>query len=249
MKSLLMLSFLICLIGALPILADPVGSAPPSGPTLPAPSPGPNDPIIGGPPNSNNCYPFGCAYNGDYQNVYTHSAFSGPITITDLEFFNTQINSGATSMNSGTWTISLSSTTADHNTLSPVFANNLGADNKVVFSGNLAQAWTFGDTLTIHLSTPFTYDPTTGLNLLMDVNSSGVTAPGGFLYFDAASNAALGRVYCYGCSGTGSVNSDYGLVTGFNEAAATPEPAHTALALMGLLGGLALLRRKLASSR
>src|SRR5262249_5335045 len=82
------------------------------------------DTIVGLPPdpNTGNCFPFGCSYNGEYQEVYTHSQFSGPITIRDLEFFNTQFNRGATLMNSGNWTISLSTTAADWNTLSSTYA-------------------------------------------------------------------------------------------------------------------------------
>jgi hypothetical protein len=117
------------------------------------------DIIIGLPADAGtgNCYPFGCAYgNGgtaEYQQVYTKSAFAGAITITNLEFFNTQFNSGATAMNSGTWTISLSTTAADWNTLSSTYAANIGANNTMVFSGNLAQPWAFGDTLHINLGT------------------------------------------------------------------------------------------------
>ncbi len=98
---------------------------------------------------SGNCYPFGCAYSGEYQQVYASNQFSGPITITNLEFFNKQFNSGATAMNSGTWTISLSTTSADWNTLSGIFSSNIGSNNTQVFSGNLSQSWAFGDTLVI----------------------------------------------------------------------------------------------------
>src|SRR5262245_24710447 len=68
------------------------------------------DVIVGLPadPNTGNCYPFGCAYLGEYQQVYSHTQFSGPITITGLEFFNTAFNFRASAMNSGNWTISLS---------------------------------------------------------------------------------------------------------------------------------------------
>src|ERR1051326_1329980 len=50
--------------------------------------------VVGSPPDSNagNCYPLGCAYKGEYQQVYTHTLFQGPIIITALEFFNTQDN-------------------------------------------------------------------------------------------------------------------------------------------------------------
>jgi hypothetical protein len=121
---------------------------------------------------SGNCFPFGSSYSGEYQQVYTASAFSGPITVTGLGFFNTQTNSSVTAMPSGTWTISLSTTSADWNSLSTNPASNIGANNTQVFSGNLAQPWSFGNTLAISLTTPFTYDPSKG-NLLMDVSGDG----------------------------------------------------------------------------
>lgn len=263
MKTLLTLLFAICLIVTLPAFGNSVGSptGPSSGPSAPSPSAGPGDPIIGLPADSGtgNCFPFGCAYSGEYQQVYTNSQFTGgPITITDLEFFNTQDNAGATAMNSGNWTISLSSTTADWNTLSPTYATNIGADNTVVFNGNLSQPWAFGDTLTINLTTPFTYNPGSGLNLLMDVNVAGATAPGGTIFFDTNGynggnfngDTIMGRVFCPGgvACGAGSINAGYGLVTGFSTGPATvPEPSQTGLALVGLLGVVAVLHRKLSA--
>jgi hypothetical protein len=159
-------------------------ASPSSGPAKPAPSDPPY--IVGLPPDpdTGNCFPFGCAYSGTYQQVYTSTAFSGAITITGLEFFNTQLNTGATAMNAGTWTIDLSTTSANWNTLSSTFASNIGTGDTTVFSGNLSQPWAFGDTLTINFSTPFTYNPAAG-NLLMDVNVSGATDSGGIIYFDS----------------------------------------------------------------
>lgn len=203
--------------------------------------------VIGGAPNTNNCYPFSCSYNREYQQVYDQGAFSGPITITGLEFFNTQYNSGATATDSGTWTISLSSTSADSNSLSSTFANNLGGDNTQVFSGNLAQPWAFGDTLVITFATPFTYNPANG-NLLMDVNVSGASSPGGHVYFDATSaTTVMGRVYDYGSGPV--VDSKFGLVTGFlNTATSVPEPGNLALFGLGValltLGGYATRKRQ-----
>lgn len=207
--------------------------------------------IIGEPPDPvfANCDPFGCAYSGEYQQVYTSSQFSGPITITNIEFFNTRDNARASSMNSGSWAISLSTTSADWNTLSSTFSLNTGSNNTLVFDGSLAQPWTFGDTLTIGLSKPFTYNPSSG-NLLMDVVATDVSGGVGqpvSIYFDANGyndanyngNTIMGRVYLIG--GVATVNSGYGLVTGFN--AAVPIPGAILLFAPGLVG-LAAMRRR-----
>jgi hypothetical protein len=202
-------------------------------------------------PGSGNCFPWGCGYGSggtaEYQQVYTSSAFgTGPILINDIEFFNTQFNSGTTQMNTGTWTISLSTTTADWNTLSSNFASNIGANNTQVFSGPLSQSWAFGDTLTINLSTPFLYNPSDG-NLLMDVMAN-AQDPNGAIYFDVnSSNSVMGRVYCpsgIACS-SGTVANGYGLVTGFSYGqATTPEPGTLVMFGTGVLGLAGLLRRK-----
>jgi hypothetical protein len=206
------------------------------------------DVVVGSPPSSGqgNCFPFGCSYNTEYQQVYNSGQFAGIMTITDLEFFNTQVDNSATSMNTGTWTISLSTTTADWNTISSTYASNIGLDNTQVFSGNLFQAWAFGDTLHILLTTPFTYNPLSG-NLLMDVVGSGVSAPGGNIFFDVnGSNSYFSRVFCYSgiaCS-DGAVGTGYGLVTGFSTGSSVPEPATEALFGLGIaVFGLVARRR------
>lgn len=208
--------------------------------------------ILGQPPDqgNGNCFPFGCAYGfgdtAEYQQVYSSTQFSGSITITALQFFNTQINSGATEMNSGTWTIALSTTSADWNTLSGNFASNLGSNNTVVFSGNLDQPWTFGDTLNITLTTPFTYNPANG-NLLMDVMVSGASDNGPIFFDTNSNNDYMGRVFCPSglpCS-TGTVESGNGLVTGISYGSSTtPEPDTLVMFGSGVLGLAGLLRRK-----
>src|SRR5262249_39157969 len=121
----------------------------------------PGDPFTG------DCAPFGCAL--EYQQVYGNSLFSGAVTITGLTFFNNNFVPG--SIADANYVISLSTTAAAVNGLSSVFADNLGTDNQVFFSGPLGGLIGASNEFTI-TGTSFSYDPAMG-NLLLTITKDG----------------------------------------------------------------------------
>ena len=188
--------------------------------------------VIGNPPDAGNCFPLGCQiWAPQYQQVYASSDFSSPIMISGLTFYNTlgQANNG---FDTGTYSFSLSSTSkaVDGLDLSNL-NNNIGANNTLVFSGTLPQGpIPVGGSATVTFSTPFTYDPGSGLNLLLYIQSPN---PGLSLSFFDADNGNAGGLFSRAmtpgcCFGT----SDWGLVTGFVTSA--PEPATLFLVGVGI---------------
>ena len=197
------------------------------------------DVLIGGGETGANSFPFrGPAFGSIgsvYQQVYDASQFSGSIGITGIRFFA----QGSPVVRAGTYTFSLSTTSAAVDALSLTFNNNLGGDNQQFFSGALGGA--VAANLTV-FGTAFNYDPTAG-NLLLDIrvsNASATLGSGGFQSRNSNPGGPFSRAQNFG-----SGNAGFGLTTEFLTAAgpAIPEPGTFALIVTGL-AGLGMMRRR-----
>lgn len=194
-----------------------------------------------------NSFPFGDSnYLGEYQQVYDGSLFSGSVNITQLTFF---AGPGFPfDKISGNYTLHLSTTAAGVGSLSTVYANNIGADNSLFFSGTVSNVLSF-------TGTPFLFDPTQG-NLLLDVfvNTSNSTRS----RFAAGCSTQINRVFnffgnsaSYGIGGSPGqcTPNSYGLQTQITfTPAAVPEPLTLSLFGAGAAGLAALRRRKMAKA-
>ena len=184
--------------------------------------------IIGQPPahGTGDCDPFGCAGAfglGTYQQVYASDAFSGPLTIVMLTFYDTQVlNNGVPDQ--GTYTLSMSYTGKSPGMLDLTNpSNNIGSNSQTFFTGKLPSP-TIGPNgvrTLVFSGTPYSYDPATG-NLLLTITVSAAVDQSPILYLDRAAytavttNAYFGIVNGVPVSGGNDIG---GLVTGFSTTA------------------------------
>ena len=212
--------------------------------------------------NSNNAFPFNIANPSQrYQQVFGASDFavlSGPQLITQIAFRPDAVTGNAFSSTLPDVQINFSTTSRAPDALSSTFADNVGSDDSVVFSGPLSLS--SSDTgpaagpknfdIVINLTTPFLYDPGTG-NLLFDVRNFG---GGRTTQFDAHevfldSVSRLWSVSSNGVNDTTGSSDSSGLVARFTTQAVTtaiPEPSSLALLSLGALSlaGCGWRRRK-----
>lgn len=197
--------------------------------------------------NSGDTYPFLIEQQNftsmRYQQVYGASEFSA---VNPNGGFINQILFRADSHNThtimstiGNIEIDLTTTAKPPDGLSTTFANNVGVDDTIVFSGSLALLAANGSYTTVHLTRPFFYNPSAG-NLLMDVRN--FTGASGMLdinmpYFDAVNTAgdSVSRVYANGVGASVGTADTTGLITGFF-ITPVPEPSTFVLFAAGFLG-------------
>jgi hypothetical protein len=198
---------------------------------------------FGNPPTGGNSFPFnqvGSGIGTRYQQVYNASQFSGPLLIDTISFFDSDTDA---SFRTADYAISLSTTSKSVNGLDTVtFANNIGPDNALFFSGHLTGA--VGAVRTFD-GVNFAYNPAAG-NLLIDIQISNIGALGaGFM---DARNGDFGtdssRAHNFG---TGTVS--FGLRTLFSSGriVGTPDGGATLLLLTSALSGLMIVRRRAQS--
>jgi len=190
-----------------------------------------------------NCIPFGCPGNfgiSRYQEVYSSSAFAGPINILAVTFFNTTSTfpPESNAVTSGTYTFSFSTTSKLVGGLDTAnLNNNVGANSQIFFSG--AQGGPLlGTEFKVTGTTPFTYDRSLG-NLLLNIDMSSLgTDTFAFFDFDSGPSVVLSRAF----NGVPPETSN-GLVTRF-EFSAVPEPGTLLLLASGLTAlGVGFWRR------
>jgi len=186
-------------------------------------------------------------YAGEFQEIYSASAFALPVAITQVSFASAidPLGLGQSVPETATYDliIGFSNTSASVAAPSTTFADNIGPNFTTVFSGTIVanlQANNVFD-LNIPLMTPFVYIP--GLpgqpNLLLDVFINKATSDHQSDLFQSGDTGMASEVfYGGGTSSTPVVTDQSGLRTLFTVVPA-PEPS-PALALLIGIGGVAL---------
>jgi len=204
--------------------------------------------------NDNNGFPFNIGNSSmRYQQVYGATDFvlggvATPQNITQIAFRPDASAGGAFSSTLLSIQIDLSTTSKAPDGLSTTFADNVGANDTVVF-GPAAGPKAFD--IVVNLSTPFLYDPTKG-NLLLDVrNFSGGTAT--FLDAQITQGDSISRVLSDWpgstvSSSTGTADT-IGLVTQFTFGAASVVPEPPTGTLIGVGAGMMFGYRSLLVRR
>jgi len=194
--------------------------------------------LVIGEADTANSIPFGGNGGGYYyQQIYSADAFDTALGIDSISFYNSLAPGGTP--RSGTFVLYLSTSSLDvasFDTTNGVDYPWLDASFTEVF--NAAAPAVSDGRLVFDLASTFAYDPSQG-NLVLTVREFSLSADGS-LFLDVDQNDGLtnGRFSAY------PYDWNQGLVTGFNDVTAVPEPASWALMIGGFaLAGAAMRRR------
>jgi hypothetical protein len=188
------------------------------------------------------------------QFLYASGQFTGPIEITQISF-RASPGTGPADFAYGNMSAYLSTSPNSTTTVSTTFANNIGPDNTLVFSGTnvvLGDAGCSGSgvcpfDLSINLSTPFYYNPANGSLLLEIVATALEDLNDGNSYFDPESFSGPGAMALVYESGSTTATTgayfDEGNVTKFTFTA-VPEPSSWTMTAIGVATLLGIVRRR-----
>jgi len=202
------------------------------------------DVILGTPtadPSLQDCVAFGCAVQAQF--IYDSSYFSNPISITELQFYNSFEDLGGDAFDPSTYTFKLATATHDYLTPDAVFANNVGADVHVfttvaLVNDLIPSVFSFG-------GAPFLYDPAKG-DLLIEIDKTGTTGITGVTDYNNSAFKAS-RVWDLGDGSGTTIDVNFAPVVNLVGRDVTPVPEPMTLTLTGL--GLAYFARQLKKKK
>jgi hypothetical protein len=185
-----------------------------------------------------------------YQQVFSASQFPFGGFINSIWFRLDGATTNDPLLFFGGGSVTLSTIPAGSDGLSPVFADNVGANAVTIFNNGFSFGGTsqpgampqaFHQTFTA--TTPFFYNPAQG-NLLLDIRGvSGQAFIPGALDAQSAVGDSISRVFAFNNLAASGTADTLGLVTRF-DMTVVPEPSVWALVAIGCLFAAALRRRK-----
>lgn len=185
-----------------------------------------------------------------FQELYSATAFLGPITITGISFASAGGEGGTAGTYTGTFTLGLGTAGTSVSSPSATYSDNEGADFTTVFTGTVTESLTESDNfdLTFTFTTPFNYNPANGDLLLQVTLLTDVEYSGSYLYFDgnwdtfdgeSCNSSPVSEVFNPTAeSSSGNVATGCGLLTQFTYTTSSttspvPEPAAFGFLLTG----------------